>query len=508
MPVITAAIDPITRIEGHLKVEVKVDTVNGVQQVVDAFSVGTLFRGFEKILEGRDPRDATIITSRICGVCPTSHGHAAALVLDNAYGVDGDTPERTAARLLRNLVHGACYLESAILHFYLLALPDFIAGPPLAPWTPGWDVGRRFDPGTVRRFTTHFLEAIAQRRNCHEMGAIFGGKLPHTPGFILGGFTAVASAEDKALFSQYLEPLVAWIESTYVPDTELLASLWSEYLQLGKGPGNLLAFGVFELDNGSQPALLLRRGRIRQGVPGVQPVNPAQIMEQVKYSWYADTDGNLPVAQSDTHAQYPKGAAYSWLKAPRYEGLAYEVGPLARMTVNGDYTGGISAMDRHMARAREALKIAQAMRQWLAELPVGQPAYTHRPNPGTATAEALTEAPRGALGHWLEVSDGRIGKYQVVTPTCWNLSPRDDSGQRGPLEQALMGLPVANVDKPIEVLRIVHSYDPCLDCATHVTRAEPGAKVWGGRGGTRPSMPAGKGRLPRPPRIKPGSLLG
>jgi hydrogenase large subunit len=477
MPVITAAIDPITRIEGHLKVEVKIDTVNGVQQVVDAFSIGTLFRGFEKLLEGRDPRDATIITSRICGVCPTSHAHTAALALDGAYAVSGDTPNRTASRLLRNLVHGACYLESAILHFYLLSLPDFIPALPMAPWAPGWDVGRRFDSGTLSRFTGHFVEAITQRRNCHEMGAIYGGKLPHTPGFIMGGFTAVSSSDDKALFSQYLEPLIAWIQSTYIPDTELLASLWSEYLQLGKGYGNLLAFGVFEEDNSASPALLLRRGRIVNGSPTVRAVDTADLTEQVKYSWYADTDGNLPIAQSDTNAQYPKGPAYSWLKAPRYDGTPYEVGPLARMTVNGDYSNGISALDRHMARGREALKIALAMRRWLAELAIYQNAYTNRTNPGSASSEGLTEAPRGALGHWLQVADSKIAKYQVVTPTCWNLSPKDDAGQRGPLEQALVGVPVANVDKPIEVLRVVHSYDPCLDCATHVTRAEPGAKV-------------------------------
>jgi hydrogenase large subunit len=478
MPVITAAIDPITRIEGHLKVEVKVDTVNGVQQVVDAFSMGTLFRGFEKLIEGRDPRDATLITSRICGVCPTSHAHTAALALDSAYGVAGDTLNRTAARLLRNLVHGACYLESAILHFYLLSLPDFIPALPMAPWTPGWDVGRRFDSATLNRFTGHFVEAITQRRNCHEMGAIYGGKLPHTPGFILGGFTAVSSGDDKTLFGQYLEPLISWIQSTYIPDTELLASLWSEYLHLGQGHGNLLAFGVFEEDNQPSPVLLLRRGRIANGSPTVRAVDTADITEQVKYSWYADTDGNQPIAQSDTHAQYPKGAAYSWLKAPRYDGLPYEVGPLARMTVNGDYTNGISALDRHAARARETLKIALAMRRWLADLRTYQSAYTDRPNPGNASAEGLSEAPRGALGHWLQVTNSKIGKYQVVTPTCWNLSPKDDAGQRGPLEQALIGVPVANVDKPIEVLRIVHSYDPCLDCATHVTRAEPGAKVF------------------------------
>ena len=478
MPVITAAIDPITRIEGHLKVEVKVDTVNGVQQVVDAFAIGTLFRGFEKLLEGRDPRDAALITSRICGVCPTSHAHAASLALDNSFGVAGNTTARSAARLLRNLVHGACYLESAILHFYLLSLPDFIPALPMAPWLPGWDVGRRFDKDTLNRFTGHFLEAITHRRNCHEMGAIYGGKLPHTPAFIMGGFTAVSSADDKALFSQYLEALITWVQSTYIPDTELLASLWSEYQQLGKGHGNLLAFGVFEQDNTANPALLLTRGRTVNGTPGVQTVDPSHIMEQVRYSWYADADGNKPILQSDTTPQYPKGAAYSWLKAPRYDGLAYEVGPLARMTVTGEYTNGISVMDRHMSRARETLKIALAMRQWLAELPTYQGAYTHRANPGTATSDGLTEAPRGALGHWLQVTNSRIGKYQVVTPTCWNVSPKDDAGQRGPLEQALVGVPVTNIDKPIEVLRVVHSYDPCLDCATHVTRAEPGAKVY------------------------------
>ena len=477
MPVITAAIDPITRIEGHLKVEVKVDTVNGVQQVVDAFSIGTLFRGFEKLLEGRDPRDAALITSRICGVCPTSHAHAASLALDHSFGVDGNTTARSAARLLRNLVHGACYLESAILHFYLLSLPDYIPALPMAPWLPGWDVGRRFDKDTLNRFTGHFLEAITQRRNCHEMGAIYGGKLPHTPAFIMGGFTAVSSADDKALFSQYLEALITWVQSTYIPDSELLASLWSEYQQLGKGHGNLLAFGVFEQDNAANPALLLTRGRTVNGIPGVQTVDPSHIMEQVRYSWYAETDANKPILQSDTTPQYPKGAAYSWLKAPRYDGLAYEVGPLARMTVTGEYTNGISVMDRHMARARETLKIALAMRQWLAELPTHQGAYTHRANPGTATSDGLTEAPRGALGHWLQVTNSRIGKYQVVTPTCWNVSPKDDAGQRGPLEQALVGVPVTNIDKPVEVLRVVHSYDPCLDCATHVARAEPGAKV-------------------------------
>jgi hydrogenase large subunit len=477
MPVITAAIDPVTRIEGHLKVEVKVDTINGVQQVVDAFSMGTLFRGFEKLIEGRDPSDATIITSRICGVCPTSHAHTAALALDAAYGVTGDTAARTAARLLRNLVEGACLIESGILHFYLLSLVDYIPALPMAPWLPGWDVGRRFDAATVSRFTGSFLASIAARRNAHEMGAIYSGKFPHTPAFLPGGFTAISTQENKDLFSAYLEDLITFIETKYVPDAELLGNLWSEYLTLGKGHGHLLAYGVFPQDNTGSPSRLLERGRVVNGTRGVQAVDISQITEQFAYSWYTGVDNQNPSVE-DTVPQYPKGKAYSWLKAPRYGGVPYEVGPLARMTVNGDYTNGISAMDRHIARAREVRKVALAMRQWLTDLPVGQSAYTPCSVPDSANSVGLSEAPRGALGHWLSVSGGKIAKYQVLTPTCWNLSPKDSSGIHGPLEQALIGVPVANIDKPIEVLRVVHSYDPCLDCATHVTRAEPGAKVF------------------------------
>ena len=477
MPVITAAIDPITRIEGHLKIEVKIDTINGVQQVVDAFSIGTLFRGFEKILEGRAPRDASIITSRICGVCPTSHGLAAALAVDSAYGISGNTDARTASRLLRNLVHGACFLESTILHFYLLSLPDFIQGLPMAPWLPGWDVGRRFDAATVSRLTGNFVAAITARRNAHEMGAIYGGKLPHTPAFLGGGFTAVASSTNNTFFLNYLNGLIEFIQAKYIPDAELLANLWSEYFTLGKGYGNLLSFGVFEQDNNAAPDLLLKRGRVVNGSPAVEGVDVSQITEAIRHSWYTGPENQNP-AVADTVAQYPKTDAYSWLKAPRYGGVPYEVGPLARMTVNGDYTNGVSTMDRHLARAREALKIALAMKDWLASLAAGQSAYTDGVRPDSATSQGLTEAPRGALGHWLQVSNGVISKYQVITPTCWNVSPKDGAGQRGPLEQALVGLPVANVDKPIEVLRVVHSFDPCLDCATHVTRVEPGARVF------------------------------
>lgn len=479
MPVITAAIDPVTRIEGHLKVDIKVDTVNGVQQVVDAHAVGTLFRGFEKILEGRDPRDASIITSRICGVCPTSHSVAAVLALDAACGVSGDTPERTHGRLYRNLVHGACFLESHLLHFYLLSLPDYIAGLPMAPWVPGWNPGPRLDKAVTTRFRTNYLKAVELRRKAHEMGAIYGGKLPHTPGYLAGGFTAISNTDEKALFTSYLNQLIAFVQDTYLPDVDLLASLYGDYFSIGQGWGNLLSFGVFELDNSANPALLLPRGRVTKGGPGTESVDPSLITEQVTYSWYNDAENNKHPSVEDTIPISPKGDAYSWLKAPRYNGQPCECGPLARMVVAGRYSYGVSVMDRHRARAQEALVLANAMRDWINAITPYTSAYTPCAIPATPTqAAGLTEAPRGALGHWVSISDRKIAKYQVITPTCWTISPRDSSGTRGPLEQALIGTPVANVDQPIEVLRVVHSVDPCLDCATHVMRAGAGAKVF------------------------------
>ncbi|MBT8042441.1 MAG: nickel-dependent hydrogenase large subunit, partial [Pontiella sp.] len=247
MPIITASIDPVTRIEGHLKVDVEIDTVEGVQQVIDAHCVGTLFRGFEKIMEGRDPRDAPNITSRICGVCPTSHGMAAALTLDDAFGI----APPTTGTMMRNLVHGACFLESHILHFYILSLLDYIKGPGMAPWQPGWDTGRRLDGATEARLQGNYLKAIEMRRKCHEMGAIYGGKLPHTPSFIAGGFTAVSTADDKAGFQSLLTEITDFIQGTLLPDVELLAALYSEYFSIGAGYGNLISYGVFRQGSGT-----------------------------------------------------------------------------------------------------------------------------------------------------------------------------------------------------------------------------------------------------------------
>jgi hydrogenase large subunit len=397
---------------------------------------------------------------------------AAALTLDNAFGV---VPPDDA-RILRNLVHGACYLESHILHFYLLSLPDYVAGPGMAPWMPSWQMGRRCDQATLDHLQAGYLQAIEMRRKAHEMGAIFGGKLPHTPAYIAGGFTAVAKGESKSTFSAYLAELTAFINGRYLPDVEWLASMYDDYFEIGRGHGHLLAFGAYR-ENVSGTNKLFQAGRILNGQGAAQPLDLNAITEDVKYAWYDDSTTHLHPAGGETVPQHPKSGGYSWLKAPRYQDVAYECGPLARMFVNGEYTNGVSVMDRHLSRAHEAVKLASAMQRWVDELSTGTSVYTPHALPDAGAGEGLTEAPRGALGHWLEIENGRIAHYQVITPTCWNVSPRDDQGQTGPLEQALIGVPVANLDEPIEVLRVVHSIDPCLDCATHVMRIEDADEV-------------------------------
>ncbi|MDQ7786882.1 MAG: nickel-dependent hydrogenase large subunit [Thermodesulfovibrionales bacterium] len=464
-------IDPVTRLEGHLKVEVSVDLKGGSQQVIDAKVSGTLYRGFEKLLVGRHPLDSQHVTQRICGVCPVSHSLAAVMALDKAFGVG--VPDN--ARIMRNLVLGSNYIQSHVLHFYHLTLPDFVKGPNMPPWQPSWATDRRFDAGATTTLVNNYLKALDIRRKAHEMGAIFGGRMPHPPTYLPGGFTEVPSSAQISKFKTYLSEIINFINTVYLPDIEKIAALYSDYYQIGTGPKNLLAYGVFDLDAAGKTRLL-KRGMAMNGSPSIQPVDVSYISEHVKYSWYADgTDGLNPDAGVTT-AQYPKTGAYSWLKAPRYLGNAVEVGPLARMWVNGDYRRGISALDRHRARAYETKKVATAMQTWVNQIVVGKPVFNQFSIPPVAEATGLTEAPRGALGHWVEINGGKLSRYQIITPTCWNASPRDKTGMLGPIEQALIGTPVENVNEPVEVMRVIHSFDPCLSCAVHVVSLNEGTQ--------------------------------
>lgn len=456
--------DPVTRIEGHMKVEVAIDTINGQTQIVDAHCTGTLFRGFETLLKGRKPIDASVITQRICGVCPISHGQTSVLALENV----SEWFPPANARLLRNLTLGANFLQSHILHFYLLAALDYVPGPNASPWTPAWTVDMRDGLGHVADNLGYAIEA---RRHSHEMGAVFGGKMPASHTFIPGGFSATPTPEMIDEFKAHLDSLTNFIRETYIPDVEAVGEVYSDYLNIGVGCENLLAYGAFEMDDSNQEKLF-SPGYIAKESSRIQnDFTSPDITESVTHSWYADETNNLTPAAGETRPVYPKADAYSWLKAPRLHGKPFEAGPLARMRINGDYTGGVSVMDRHLARAYETLKIAEAMNGWLNELD-GGPVYDDSFDQYSGFGVGLSEAPRGALGHWVRITDGKIEHYQIITPTCWNASPRDDQGEPGPMEQALIGTPIKDEDRPIEALRVIHAFDPCLSCAVHMIRPD------------------------------------
>lgn len=465
----TVIIDPVTRIEGHLKVSISVDTIGGQQQVVDAWLSGTLFRGFERILLQRHPWDAQHICQRICGVCPVSQGTAAVLALEQAAGIQPPTN----GILLRNLIGAANFIDSHILSFYHLSLPDYINGPAMAPFQPAWTSDKRpdkrADQAATDALVKSYLLAMNYRRKAQELGAVFGGRMPHPSALIPGGITTSIRSERVTKFRSLMGELQTFLDEVYLPDVDKLGTLFEDYFDIGGGHGHLLAYGAFGSGNGDKadaPFVAGYRGKADETVA----LNSRAIAEQVTYSWYDDETSNLKPSAGETTAKYPKDKAYSWLKAPRYNGRPCEVGPLARMSITGDYSRGISVMDRHAARAREAKKLLTVMSIWLDKLEGDGATFVEGSVPVTGRGEGLTEAPRGALGHWVDVESTKIARYQVVTPTCWNASPRDAGGLRGPMEEALVGTPIADIEQPVEALRVLHSFDPCTACAVHVLR--------------------------------------
>lgn len=471
----TVKLAPVTRIEGHLDIEITVDTVGGKQQVVSAKSEGTMFRGFETILKGRNPLDAPHLTQRICGVCPTSHGMASSMVLESALKI----APFDNGRIMRNLVLGADFIQSHILHFYHLAALDYVnaAGAlPMPPWTPQFTLPDMIAGPDATLWTKHYVDALAIRRKAHQLGAIFGGKMPCSPAFVPSGCADQVTSTKVTQFKTLLSEITNFIKFVYVPDARALYNRFTAWQQVGKGCGNLLAFGVFELDNSGNNRLL-QRGRYTDSNFATD-VASSQITEDVGYSKYTSASKLTP-ASGDTTPAADKAGAYSWIKAPRYARKVHEVGPLARMAVNGDYRPNgmvkISVMDRILARALETEKIAGAMLDWVNQLRTGQATQGARRVPSSGIGIGWTEAPRGAVGHWLNITSSVISRYQVLAPTTWNASPRDDAGTPGAIEQALMGTPVANLAQPLEILRVIHSFDPCLACSVHLAR--PGEKA-------------------------------
>ncbi|MFC1992395.1 nickel-dependent hydrogenase large subunit [Chloroflexota bacterium] len=500
-------IDPVTRIEGHLKIEAVVE--NGV--VKDAKSSGMLFRGIELILRGRDPRDAQIITQRICGVCPQSHGVAAALNVDSAMGISDRIPPN--ARIIRNLIQGAHMVQDHILHFYHLAaldyvdvaqlvnyagteselksIKDFIARGELGPFLPRYEGDYRLPSDINEQAVAHYVKALEIRRIGHEMVSIFSGKVPHSVGIIPGGVTSNPTVDSMTAFLWKLRILQDFVDNVYIPDVLAVAGVYPDYAEIGAGCKNLLSYGGYDLEDGN-PDLTSRERLFRQGTTSADlkhsKLDTNKINEYVKHSWYEDPSSGRNPTQGETKPNYGKEEAYSWVKSPRYDGKVYEVGPLARVAVT--YAAGdpvmkdlvesslaqlkapasalFSVLGRHLARALSAKFIADSMDKWLLELKPGEPVFTEFEIPDEGTGMGLTEAARGALGHWIEVKDKKIANYQCVVPTTWNASPQDDNGNPGPIEQAIIGTKIGDEKNPFEIVRIVRSFDPCLACAIHL----------------------------------------
>ncbi|MBI3670029.1 MAG: nickel-dependent hydrogenase large subunit [Acidobacteria bacterium] len=474
-------VDPLTRIEGHLRMEAVVE--DGV--VVEARSGGTLYRGFEQVLVGRDPLDAVQLTQRFCGVCPTAHAVASSQCLDNAMGIM--PPDN--GRIIRNLIQGANYIQSHILHFYHLVALDFVRGPEFPPFIPRYEADYRLPKTTSDEIVNHYVQALHIRLKAHEMSAVFSGKMPHCASVVPGGVTVTPTVDKVTTFLWRLKELRDFINNVYLPDVLTIAEVYRDYAEMGAGCKNLLSYGAFDLDN--EPAVTKRQrffamARFRQGK--LEAVDPAKITEDVKYSWYKSAS-HLPPASGESLPDPTKAPGYTWLKAPRYDNTVFEVGPMARAVIA--YTGAsnpahvkavnealtqlrlrpenlFSVMGRHLCRAIETKVLADAMADWVLQIKLDQAVAVPHVMPDQAQGYGLWDASRGALGHWISIRNKRIERYQAIVPTTWNASPRDDLGQPGAIEQALAGAPVKDTANPFSVARIVRSFDPCIACAVHL----------------------------------------
>jgi hydrogenase large subunit len=552
-------IDPITRIEGHLRIEIEVKD----GKIVDAYSSGTMVRGFELILKGRDPRDAWAFTERACGVCTTVHALASVRTVEDALGIT--VPAN--AELVRNLMFCAQYLQDHVVHFYHLHALDWVdvvsalkADPAktsalaqsISRWpksSPGYfaDLQKRLttfvESGQLGIFANaywghpayklpaevnligvaHYLEALEWQKEIVKVHTIFGGKNPH-PNYLVGGMPCAVNlneanainAERLAYVGYLFEQAQQFVEQVYLPDLMAIASFYKDWAGIGGGLSNYMSYGDLPVNGYGDPSKFkFPRGAIlNRNLAEVLPVDPrdtTQVEEFVTHSWYeygsGDAAGKHPWA-GETKFNYtgPKppyeqldvAGKYSWLKTPRWKGHPMEVGPLSRMlvayasghaevkeavdgalkTLGVPVTALFSTLGRTAARGLETKLIAgwakEFYGQLLANIKNGDTrmADMSRWEPATWPANArgvgMSEAPRGALAHWIVIDNGKIDNYQLVVPSTWNASPRDGKGQLSAYEASLIGTPVANPDQPLEVLRTIHSFDPCIACAVHI----------------------------------------
>ena len=557
-------VDPVTRIEGHLRVEADVDE-KGV--IKDSFSSGTSVRGLEVIVKGRDPRDVWAYVQRICGVCTSTHALASIRSVEDA--LDIKIPEN--AHLIRNIMNEAVFLHDHVVHFYHLHALDWVdvisaldADPnetskiaqSISSWpksSPGYfkevqdKVKKLVDSGQLGIFANgywgheayklppevnllavaHYLEALDWQKEIVKIQTILGGKNPH-PHYLVGGMATPLDinsdngihAERLAHISQLIDEARTFVKQVYIPDLLAIGSYYKDWTY-GGGINNYMSYGDFApKDHYDISSYRMKRGVILNGdftkIHDIDLKDTSQIKEFVDHSWYEykteTKDGGLHPFEGETNLKYTgpempynnlnTDEAYSWIKAPRYKGKPVETGPLARILINyaaGDkavkkivddtlakldipLTALQSALGRTIARGLESVLIADWLRedmdQLLANIKNGNQITFNsakwEPETWEKNAKGVgwIEAPRGALGHWIVIEDGKTKEYQAVVPSTWNASPRDKNGNIGAYEASLIGTPMADKTQPLELIRIIHSFDPCLACAVHLTDLE------------------------------------
>ena len=541
-----SVIDPITRIEGHLRVEMEVE--NGV--VADAWVSGGCFRGMELVVQNRTPEDAAQIVERICGVCPVSHAHASSIAGDKAYGITISNN----ARIVRNLLEGAQFLHSHILWLYNLAALDYVNplnalqanvddayavalenglalhsdlnqlyeklaafadNGQLSIFSGNWfdaDGGEAYvdNPEANLILTSHYLEALKMQARSSEMAALLGGKMPHVMTSIPGGNMWVPTESKLDDLLAMATEVRDWVNDTVLADTVMLAKLYPEVLTFGKGCGRYIAWGVFEGPDwpyGDNYTEQMLNRYLPMAVLDEQfqasDVQENLITEYMGRSWYKGSETyTSPYFVTDPDfTEYNVDDRYSWVKAPAYDGKPMEAGSMARIFAAyvrgvpfikeqvdavlgilgakpGDLAAFQSTLGRTAIRQIETIYIANLMVEWVNELAEaikgGDSEYFREPARLTGEGTGFWEAPRGALYHSEKVVDGKLEGYQIIIPSTWNLAPINGDGEHGPLEQALIGVPVADIEKPINALRTVHSFDPCTACAVHVTERGTG----------------------------------
>ncbi len=450
-------INPVTRISGFMEIDATIDN----NTVAEVKTEGLLFRGFEKMLVGRNPFDAVYFTQRICGICSTAHSIASTLALEAAMGV----APTEQGRYLRDILHGCEFLQNHIRHFYQYTVPDFVRLPDKYPLYATDHDDFRLPEDRNDEIAAHYFESLDISRSAHEMLAVLGGKAPHNHGVFVGGITTQATTDKIIRIKSILHNIRQFITDRMIPDAYTIAQYYSDYYKIGGGYGNLLSYGYF---NGYKELGTLYVDPLvySQGKTGA--FDPGKITEEIDYSWYQGKADEYKPMDTVPEADMSKRQAYSWVKAPRYNEMPYESGPLARQWLSGEYRNGISTMDRTIARVLEAGKITEVIGVLLENLLPGVSVQKEYAVPTSAEGAGLIDTTRGALGHWLKIDNQKLSFYQIITPSAWNLSTRGNNNLRGTAEQALAGTAIKDLENPVELGRIIRSFDPCVSCATHV----------------------------------------